>query len=194
MLICGVDEAGRGPLAGPVYAAAVILDPARPILGLDDSKKLSARKRSQLEPLIKANSLSWAVAFCTPAEIDEINILQASLLAMRRAIEALPLQAHEAWIDGHIIPGGLSIGAQAFIGGDALHECISAASILAKEERDRVMRAMDTQFPGYGFAKHSGYPVAAHLEALRRLGPCVHHRRSFKPVKVLLSAGPGAST
>lgn len=182
---CGVDEAGRGPLAGPVFAAAVILDPTRPIEGLNDSKKLSAKKRAALEILIKERALSWCVASATEGEIDEINILQASLLAMKRAVEGLLILPSEAFIDGNKTPK-LLIKATAIIGGDALEKSISAASILAKEARDRDMQTLALKYPGYGFEGHMGYPTAAHMEALIRLGACPAHRRSFGPVRRVL--------
>ena len=182
MLTCGVDEAGRGPLAGAVFAAAVILDPARPIVGLDDSKKLSERRRERLEGEIKATALAWAVAFATVEEIDTLNILQATLLAMRRAVEGLAIRPAEALIDGNRCPP-LAIPARAIIGGDATVAEISAASILAKTARDEEMVSLDALFPGYGFARHKGYPTAEHLAALRALGPCEIHRRTFGPVR-----------
>lgn len=185
LLVCGVDEAGRGPLAGPVYAAAVILDPARPILGLKDSKKLSARRRADLAAMIKANALAWAVAAAEVEEIDRINILQASLLAMRRAVSSLIPAAHEALIDGNRCPE-LAIPARAIVKGDALEPAISAASILAKTERDKVLRELADKYPEYGFDRHAGYPTAAHLAALERYGPCAAHRKSFGPVQRIL--------
>ncbi|MEO5344305.1 MAG: ribonuclease HII [Gammaproteobacteria bacterium SHHR-1] len=188
ILIAGVDEAGRGPLIGAVVSAAVILDPARPILGLNDSKKLSEKRREQLEPEIKAKALAWALGRAEAAEIDALNILQASLLAMRRAIEALSIQPTEALIDGNRIPAGLRMPARALIGGDALEPAISAASILAKTARDREMQALDSRYPGYGLAKHKGYPTKAHLQALSQLGPTPEHRKSFGPIKRLRQA------
>lgn len=189
LLIAGVDEAGRGPLAGPVCAAAVILDPARPIPGLDDSKRLSQKRREALESAIQAQSLAWSVAWASAAEIDAINILQASLLAMTRAVAALDPRPGRVLVDGNRT---LDCGcpAEAIIGGDGLVPAIGAASILAKVARDRLMRGLDETYPGYGFAIHKGYPTAAHREALRRLGPCPEHRRSFAPVRVL-GARPG---
>jgi ribonuclease HII len=184
---CGSDEAGRGPLAGPVVAAAVILDPRRPIEGLRDSKQLSAGQRDRLAVTIQAQASAWAVAVATVEEIDRINILNASLLAMQRAIEALDPQADLALIDGNQLPR-LAIPAIAIIGGDATQPAIAAASILAKTHRDALMRVLDQDFPGYGFARHAGYATAEHLENLRRLGPCAAHRRSFAPVRTL---GPG---
>jgi ribonuclease HII len=184
-LVCGADEAGRGPLAGPVVAAAVILDPERPIAGLRDSKTLSATLREQLAPVIRSRATAWAVAEASVEEIDRLNILQASLLAMRRAIEALQPAADLALVDGNQLPR-LRIEARAVIGGDALEPAISAASILAKVHRDRLMTELDAAFPGYGFAEHAGYPTARHLDCLRRLGPSAVHRRSFRPVRALL--------
>jgi len=187
---CGADEAGRGPLAGPVVAAAVILDPRRPIEGLKDSKQLTPMQRDQLAATIQQRAGAWTVALATVEEIDRFNILNASLLAMRRAIEALDPAAEYALIDGNQLPL-LAIPAATVIGGDATHPAISAASILAKTHRDALMRALDTDFPGYGFARHAGYATAEHLDCLRRLGPCAAHRRSFAPVRELLTAGPG---
>ncbi len=181
---CGADEAGRGPLAGPVVAAAVILDPRNPIEGLRDSKQLSAAQRDRLAVLIQSRARAWAVAFATVEEIDRINILNASLLAMQRAIEALDPMAEFAVIDGNQLPR-LAIPATAIVDGDASHPAIAAASILAKTHRDALMRALDADFPGYGFARHVGYGTPEHLECLRRLGPCAAHRRSFLPVREL---------
>ncbi len=182
MLIAGVDEAGRGPLAGPVYAAAVILDPALPLVGLRDSKKLSARRREQLFDEIAENSLAWAIATAQVDEIDRINILQASLLAMKRAVTALTLMPELVRVDGNRIPD-LPFRAEAIIGGDACHAEISAASILAKVARDRHMVEQHVQYPEYGFSRHKGYPTRDHLEVLRRIGPCKIHRRSYLPVQ-----------
>lgn len=184
-LICGVDEAGRGPLCGPVVAAAVILDPTRPIPGLDDSKKLSEKKREALAPLIRERALAWAVAEASVAEIDEINILQASLLAMRRAVEGLDPRPDEALVDGNRCPA-LTLPVRAIVGGDALEPAISAASILAKTARDELMRELDRIHPQYGLAGHKGYPTAAHLAALRRHGVVACYRRSFAPVRAVL--------
>jgi ribonuclease HII len=183
--IAGVDEAGRGPLAGPVVAAAVILDPSRPIEGLRDSKQLTAAQRGELAVLIRANALAFAVAEASVAEIDQFNILQASLLAMRRAIEALQPAADLALIDGNQLPR-MAIAAQAVVGGDSIEPAISAASILAKTHRDALMRALDERYPLYGFARHFGYPTPHHLARLSELGPCALHRRSFRPVRALL--------
>lgn len=184
-LVCGVDEAGRGPLAGPVVAAAVILDPARPIDGLNDSKKLSARRREQLALLIRERALAWAVAEASVDEIDRLNILQASLLAMQRAVAALPVAPVLALIDGNRCPP-LACRAEALVGGDGLSAPIAAASILAKTVRDAGMLDMHARHPEYGFNRHKGYPTAAHLAALRAHGPCAEHRRSFAPVAQLL--------
>lgn len=186
ILICGVDEAGRGPLAGPVYAAAVILDPARPIAGLKDSKKLSAARRDVLAAAIKTDALAWAIAAASEEEIDRLNILHATMLAMRRAILALHPAAREALIDGNRCPAQLPIPARAIVKGDALEPCISAASILAKTERDKVLRALADIYPEYGFDRHAGYPTADHLAALERYGPCAVHRKSFGPVQRIL--------
>ncbi len=182
--IAGVDEVGRGPLAGPVVAAAVILDPGRPIQGLADSKRLSPRRREVLAGLIRERALAWALGRAEVEEIDRLNILHASLLAMRRAVEALRLPPVKALVDGNRCPV-LSCPAEAVVGGDALVACISAASILAKVARDAEMVALDRRYPGYGLAIHKGYPTAAHLEALRRLGASPLHRRSFRPVREL---------
>jgi ribonuclease HII len=185
-LTCGVDEAGRGPLAGPVFAAAVILDPARPIAGIADSKTLTARRRELLAAEIRARALAWGVASAAVEEIDAINILQASLLAMRRAVEALAIAPTEAWVDGVHCPR-LEVPARAIVGGDATHANIAAASILAKVARDEAMRALHRIHPVYGFDRHKGYPTAAHLAALRAHGVCAAHRRSFEPVRRLLT-------
>ncbi|MFH1814028.1 MAG: ribonuclease HII [Pseudomonadota bacterium] len=178
----GVDEAGRGPLCGPVYAAAVILDPARPIDGLNDSKKLSEKKREALAPLIRERALAWAVGVATVEEIDCLNILHASMLAMRRAVEGLGVTPDEVLIDGNRVPPGLVVPARAIVGGDALEQAISAASILAKTCRDREMLALAVLYPQYGIARHKGYPTREHLTALREHGPSPIHRRSFAPV------------
>jgi len=185
-LICGVDEAGRGPLAGPVYAAAVILDPAHPIIGLDDSKKLSEKKRERLALEIREKSIAFGIAFATVEEIDQINILQATLLAMRRAVEALPVQPTEALIDGNRCPL-LAIPARAIIGGDALEPAISAASILAKTARDAAMLLIHADYPQYALDRHKGYDTAAHRAALAAHGPAHFHRKSFAPVRALLA-------
>jgi len=189
-LICGVDEAGRGPIAGPVYAAAVVLDPARPVPGLADSKLLTEARRDSVAQAIRASARSWSVAWATVDEIDRLNILRATLLAMRRAVEALALVPHEAWIDGDRCPE-LTCRARAIIGGDRLHAPISAASVLAKTARDAEMRALHERFPQYGFDRHKGYPTAEHLAALSRHGVCEIHRRSFAPVRRALSPSDG---
>lgn len=181
-LICGVDEAGRGPLAGSVVAAAVILDPANPIAGLADSKKLSAARREKLAHEIRTHALAWAIGEASAAEIDEINILQATFLAMRRAVAGLSVTPSHALIDGNRIPPGLLCSAEAIIKGDAKEPAISAASILAKTHRDAQLLELDEMFPQYGFARHMGYPTAAHLQALQQYGPSPVHRRSFAPV------------
>lgn len=185
-LVAGVDEVGRGPLAGPVVAAAVILDTAKPIQGLADSKALSEKARDKLDAIIREQALCWAIGRAEVAEIDEINILQASLLAMRRAVLALNPQPEHALIDGNRCPPLLPCSADAIVKGDQSVAAISAASILAKVHRDREMCEMDTQYPGYGFARHKGYPTRVHLEALRKQGITPIHRRSFGPVKNLL--------
>ncbi len=188
MNIAGVDEAGRGPLVGSVIAAAVILDPNNPIEGLNDSKKLSEKKREKLFIEIQEKALAWAIAEASAAEIDEHNILQASLLAMRRAVEALSIQPEHVLVDGNKIPQGLAMSCDAVVGGDALHPEISAASILAKVTRDRQMVEMDQKYPQFGFAKHKGYPTKAHFEAIALHGVIDEHRRSFGPVKKVLAA------
>jgi ribonuclease HII len=180
-LVCGVDEAGRGPLAGPVYAAAVILDPARQVRGLADSKVLTPERREVLAGRIKERAIAWAVAHASVEEIDRINILRASLLAMKRAVEALQIPPHEAWIDGTMCPE-LPCAARAIVDGDAKHKPISAASILAKTARDAEMCALHDRFPQYGFDQHKGYATPEHLDAVGRLGPCEIHRRSFRSV------------
>jgi len=180
-LVAGVDEAGRGPLAGPVVAAAVILDPRNPIAGLADSKKLSALQRERLFDRICARALCCAIGSATVQEIDEINILQASLLAMRRAVQGLRLTPAKVLVDGNRIPV-LRIRCEAVVGGDALVAEISAASIIAKVHRDRWCAQLDIQYPDYGFARHKGYGTAQHVAALRRFGACPEHRRSFAPV------------
>lgn len=184
--VAGVDEAGRGPLAGPVCAAAVILDPANSPPGIADSKLLSASRREELALAIEDVAIAWAVAFVDVADIDRINILQASLLAMRRALEALKVRPTRALIDGNRCPDGLSCPSQAVVRGDRTELSIGAASILAKVARDQEMRRIDQRYPGYGFAQHKGYGTKAHLQALDLLGPCVEHRRSFAPVRARL--------
>jgi len=184
-LICGVDEAGRGPLAGPVYAAAVILDPARPIAGLADSKKLSEKNRQRLALEIREKALAFGIASASVEEIDRINILQATLLAMSRAVAALPLQPVLALIDGNRCPA-LAIPARAIIGGDATEPAISAASILAKTARDAEMRQLHAVFPHYALDRHKGYDTALHRAALKAHGPAHFHRKSFAPIRRLL--------
>jgi ribonuclease HII len=187
--IAGVDEAGRGPLAGPVVVAAVILDPARPIDGLNDSKKLSEAKREALYPRIVECALAHCVVVMSVADIDRLNIFQATMAGMSRAVAGLMPIADEALIDGNALPKDLPCPGRAIVGGDASEPAISAASILAKVTRDRMMVAMENIYPGYGFESHKGYGTPAHIEALKRLGPCQEHRRSFAPVKLLLDQG-----
>ena len=187
-LIAGVDEAGRGPLAGPVVAAAVILDELKPIRGLADSKKRSPRRREALFDEIMAKALCCSIAEASVAEIDRLNILQASLLAMKRAVEGLRLPPARVLVDGNQLPR-LRVACEAVIGGDASVPAISAASILAKVHRDRLCERLHEQHPQYGFAEHKGYGTAAHIDALRRHGPCEVHRRSFAPVRELLGQG-----
>jgi len=184
-VIAGVDEVGRGPLAGAVVAAAVILDPSNPIEGLADSKKLTAKRRDALFPLIQERALAWCIARASEAEIDELNILNASLLAMRRAVLGLHLSPEKVLVDGNRCPE-LPYPSEAIIKGDSLVPAISAASILAKVVRDREMVAFEETYPGYGFASHKGYPTAKHIQALKSLGVTPIHRRSFGPVKNLL--------
>ena len=187
VLVAGVDEVGRGPLAGPVVAAAVILDPARPIEGLADSKKLTERRREALAGEIEQRALAWALGRAEPEEIDRINILQASLRAMQRAVEALRPAAEYALVDGNRCPR-LPCPSEPVVRGDATVPAISAASIIAKVSRDREMMALDAEYPGYGFAKHKGYPSPQHLRALDELGVCAIHRCSFAPVRDRLAA------
>ena len=181
MLIAGVDEAGRGPLAGPVFAAAVILDPGRPIAGLRDSKALSAHRRAALAEAIRRDALAWAIASADVDEIDTLNILQATLLAMRRAVEALTIAPAEVLVDGTHCPR-LACNVRAIVKGDRDVAAISAASILAKTARDGLLCELDRQYPNYGFARHKGYGTADHMAALARHGPCPLHRYSFAPV------------
>jgi ribonuclease HII len=185
--VAGVDEAGRGPLAGPVAVAAVILDPTRPIAGLADSKRLSAAQREALYPQIVERALAWQVVCIDAGEIDRLNILNATLEGMSQVLEQLSPAPHEALIDGNRLPRRLPCTARAIVAGDASVPAISAASILAKVTRDRYMHALDESFPGYGFAQHVGYPTPAHLAALQRLGPCPEHRRSFAPVRAAMA-------
>jgi len=186
-LIAGVDEVGRGPLAGDVVAAAVILDPTKPIQGLADSKKLSEKKREQLFEEIMAKALSYSIQRSSVSEIDHINILQASLLAMKRAVLSLDIKPDFALIDGNKIPTGLTCPAESIVKGDSRVYAISAASILAKVTRDREMALADVMYPGYGLAQHKGYPTSIHLEAIKILGITPIHRRSFKPVRDVLN-------
>jgi len=180
--ICGVDEAGRGPLAGPVVAAAVILDPDRPITGLRDSKRLSAAQRERLADEIRRRALDWALGRADAEEIDRLNILQATLLAMRRAVESLATVPQRVLVDGNVCPR-LTIACEAVVRGDSTEPVISAASILAKVARDAEMQRLHAVYPGYGFDGHKGYPTPAHLAALGHIGPCPEHRRSFAPVR-----------
>lgn len=184
-LVAGVDEVGRGPLIGPVVAAAVILDPKQPIVGLTDSKKLSEKKREAFYQEITEKALAYCIAQASVAEIDELNILHASMLAMQRAVSGLRVQPHKAFIDGNRCPE-LTCSAEAVIGGDLLVPEISAASIIAKVHRDRHMLEMDNQYPGYDLAANKGYPTKTHLAALQKLGVTPAHRRSFGPVRRLL--------
>ncbi len=183
-IVCGVDEAGRGPLAGAVYAAAVILDPDRPIEGLADSKKLSAARREALAALIKARAAAWSVAWASVAEIDALNILQASLRAMERAVAGLSLIPDEVLVDGNQRPR-LTMAVRTIVRGDASVPAIAAASILAKTARDAEMQRLHERYPLYGFRQHKGYPTPLHLAALREHGPCPEHRMSFAPVAQL---------
>lgn len=187
-LLCGVDEAGRGPLAGPVYAAAVILDSAKPIAGLNDSKKLSEKARDRLAFIIKAEALAWNIAYATVEEIDRLNILQATMLAMTRAVEGLKVQPEEVLVDGNRCPDWRYVS-KAIVEGDAKVAEISAASILAKTARDAVMVELHGRYPQYNFAGHKGYGTAAHLKAIKQHGPCPEHRRSFAPVREMLAQG-----
>jgi len=187
-LVAGVDEAGRGPLAGPVVAAAVILDDLKPIKGLADSKVLTALRREKLFDEIRAKALCCAIASASVEEIDRLNILHATLLAMQRAVEALRLPPHRVVVDGNRVPR-LKVPVAAVVKGDSKVAAISAASILAKVQRDRLCQELHERYPGYGFAGHKGYPTAEHLDALRRLGPCEAHRRSYAPVRAALGRG-----
>jgi ribonuclease HII len=185
--VAGVDEAGRGPLAGPVVAAAVILDPRRPIGGLDDSKRLSATRRAELAGEIRGHALAWAVSWADAAEIDALNILRATMLAMRRALLGLAVLPAGVQVDGNRLPnlrfGARQLRGEAIVGGDASVPAISAASIIAKTTRDGIMEQMDALYPDYGFATHKGYGTAAHRDRLQRFGPCAQHRRSFAPLR-----------
>ncbi len=189
-LTAGVDEVGRGPLAGPVVTAAVILDPDHTIVGLADSKKLSARQRQYLESEIQMTALAWAIGRAEADEIDRLNILHATMLAMRRAVEALPIKPDHVLVDGNRCPR-LSVPVGAIVKGDQRVAAISAASILAKEARDREMVTLDSHYPGYGFAVHKGYPTLVHREALQRLGVCPIHRTSYAPVREQLALDRG---
>lgn len=186
-LIAGVDEVGRGPLVGDVVTAAVILDPAKPIEGLADSKKLSEKKREQLFAIIQRDALAWAVGRAQPKEIDKLNILHATMLAMSRAVEALPIVPEHVLVDGNRCPSW-PYSSEAVVKGDSLYTQISAASILAKVTRDREMYELDKLYPAYGFAQHKGYPTKLHLQKLAELGPIQQHRLSFKPVQVALNS------
>lgn len=187
LFIAGVDEAGRGPLVGSVVAAAVILNPDHPIAGLNDSKKLTEKKREKLFIEIQEKALAWSIAEATHTEIDELNILQATFLAMRRAVDGLQQQPMKVIVDGNQIPKGMTIACEAIVGGDATHAEISAASILAKVTRDRQMVELDQKYPLFGFAKHKGYPTKAHFEAIAQYGVIDEHRRSYAPVKRALN-------
>ncbi|NLD54612.1 MAG: ribonuclease HII [Burkholderiaceae bacterium] len=187
-IVCGVDEAGRGPLAGPVYAAAVILAPRRRIRGLRDSKKLTPAQRQLLAAEIRERALAWAVADASVEEIDRLNILRASLLAMQRAVALLSVVPEVARVDGNQAPD-LSCTVQTLVGGDDADPAISAASILAKTTRDRIMEDLESRYPDYGFARHKGYATQDHLLALDRFGPCDIHRRSFAPVRIAMLRG-----
>lgn len=189
MIIAGVDEVGRGPLAGPVVAAAVILDVEKPITGLKDSKALTEKKRSELSIIIKEHALAWAIASVGVEEIDSINIFQASLLAMKRAVEQLNIQPELALIDGKHCPA-LACKMRPIIKGDQSEPCISAASIIAKDYRDNLLIQLDAHFPEYGFKQHKGYGTKQHLAAIKTHGATVHHRRSFAPVKAVLEIAP----
>ena len=186
-LLCGVDEAGRGPLAGSVFAAAVVLDPGRPIDGLADSKQLGEAVREELAGRIRERALAWAIAPASVEEIDRLNILRATLLAMRRAVEALAPAPDHVLVDARRIPG-IAAAQTPIVGGDGLDASIAAASIVAKVHRDAIMARLDAEYPGYGFASHKGYGTPEHLAALKALGPCEIHRRSFAPVQLALQS------
>ena len=192
-MLAGVDEAGRGPLAGPVYAAAVILEPGVTIAGLGDSKALSARRREALATEIREHALAWCVAQASVQEIDDLNILQATFLAMRRAVLGLSVAPHKVLVDGNRVPPGLPCPAQAIVKGDATVAEISAASILAKTARDACCLELHQQFPDYGFDQHKGYGTALHRERLLALGPCAAHRQSFAPVRQALQGRAGTA-
>ncbi len=190
MIVAGVDEAGRGPLAGPVLCAAVILPPDDGLAGLDDSKKLTEARRERLFDAIRETAAGYAIVAVEAEEIDRLNIFQATMQGMARALHALPACPELALIDGNKVPPGLPCPARALVGGDALERSIMAASVLAKVSRDRIMLALHAEYPEYGFDRHKGYPTPAHLQALRRHGACPQHRRSFAPVRsALLSLG-----
>ena len=189
-LVAGVDEAGRGPLAGPVVAVAVILDDRKPIAGLRDSKALTPKARDRLHDTVRADALCCSIGQASVVEIDQLNILRATLLAMRRAVEGLRLEPRCILVDGKQVPQ-VSMAARPVVRGDARVEAIAAASIVAKVHRDRLCAELHERHPGYGFGVHKGYPTAAHLEALQRLGPCEAHRRTFAPVRALLQASAG---
>jgi ribonuclease HII len=191
LLIAGVDEAGRGPLAGAVFAAAVILDPARPIAGLADSKVLSEARRDALAILIKRDALAWCIASASVEEIDKINILQATMLAMSRAVAGLAVTPGKVLIDGNRVPKQIALPAEAIVKGDAKVQAISAASILAKTARDAELVALDALYPQYGFARHKGYPTAEHLAALEQYGALAEHRKAFGQVKAWLARQQG---
>ena len=186
MIIAGVDEAGRGPLAGPVVSAAVILDPNYKLVGLNDSKKLSINQRKALSDEIKTNSKAWSIGIATVEEIDNLNILGATLLSMKRAIKDLSGVPEKVIVDGQFTPE-IDVPCEAIIQGDATEESIMAASIIAKVERDMIMVELDKKYPHYGFSKHKGYPTKLHLQTLKKFGPCNDHRQTFKPVKTYLA-------
>lgn len=187
--IAGVDEAGRGPLAGPVFAAAVILNPSLSIAGLTDSKLLTEKKREKLFELITTHCLSYSVAFATVSEIDALNILQATLLAMRRAVSGLAIQPDEVWIDGNQDPK-CSLPTKLIVQGDLIIPAISAASIIAKVTRDRLMKELDVECSGYGFSGHKGYGTKQHILAIKNLGPSIYHRKTFSPIREILEKEP----
>lgn len=193
MIVAGVDEAGRGPLAGPVLCAAVILPPDDGLAGLDDSKKLTEARRERLFDAIRDAAVGYAIVAVAAEEIDRLNIFQATMQGMARAIRALPVCPELALIDGNKIPPGLPCPARALVGGDALERSIMAASVLAKVSRDRIMLALHAEYPEYGFDRHKGYPTPAHLQALRRHGACPQHRRSFAPVRAAIAELGGKS-
>lgn len=193
MSVAGVDEAGRGPLAGPVLCAAVILPPDDGLAGLDDSKKLTEARRERLFDAIRETAAGYAIVAVEAGEIDQLNIFQATMQGMTRAVLALPTRPELVLVDGNKIPSGLPCAARALVGGDALERSIMAASVLAKVSRDRLMLALHAQYPEYGFDRHKGYPTPAHLAALRRYGACPQHRRSFAPVRSAIAALGGKS-